>query len=391
MPEKSTPDSTAETATADVEVSAETPRDPDAASAPVNVPPSRRFWTRLDNPFVAGFLLTLGGLAAFSLGAAITNISTVIIYIVFALFIALGIDPVVRWLSGRGLSRTWSIVITIVGLLAIIVGMMWLVIPTVVDQVTQFVQSVPSMIKDFMHSDLFHRLEGMFGEGFESLIGDIQKFLSDPGNIAAIGGGAFQVGATIFSGLSGVLIVLVLTLYFVASLPQIKSAMYELAPARNRARISDLTDQITDSIGGYLGGMVVLAFFNAVFSGVLYAILGLPFPLLMSVVAFCITLIPLVGSVLFWAVASVLALFTSPLSALLFALIYIAYVQVEAYVLTPRVMSRAISIPGSLVVIGALIGGTLLGLLGALVAIPVTASILLIIKQVWIPRQNSKK
>ena len=78
------------------------------------------------------------------------------------------------------------------------------------------------------------------------------------------------------------------------------------------------------------------------------------------------------------------------MSALIFAAAYLAYMQVEAYVLTPRVMNRAISIPGSLVVIGALVGGTLLGLLGALVAVPVTASILLIVKQVIIPRQDSK-
>ena len=97
-----------------------------------------------------------------------------------------------------------------------------------------------------------------------------------------------------------------------------------------------------------------------------------------------------------WAVlgflifATVLALFTSPLSALIFGILYLIYIQIEAYVITPRVMSKAISIPGSLVVIGALIGGTLLGLIGALVAVPVTASILLIIKQVYIPKQDAK-
>ena len=85
---------------------------------------------------------------------------------------------------------------------------------------------------------------------------------------------------------------------------------------------------------------------------------------------------------LYWIVATVIALFTSPLSALIFAICYLIYIQIEAYVLTPKVMNRAIEIPGSLVVIGALIGGTLLGFIGALVAIPVTASILLIIKQV---------
>ena len=93
---------------------------------------------------------------------------------------------------------------------------------------------------------------------------------------------------------------------------------------------------------------------------------------------------------LYWIFASVLALFSSPLSALIFAIAYLIYIQIEAYVITPRVMSKAISIPGSLVVIGALIGGTLLGLIGALVAVPVTASILLIIKQVFIPKQDAK-
>ena len=110
----------------------------------------------------------------------------------------------------------------------------------------------------------------------------------------------------------------------------------------------------------------------------------------MGVVAFLITLIPLIGSVLYWIVASTLALFTNPVTALIFAIIYLIYIQLEAYVLTPRVMNRAVSVPGALVVIGALVGGTLLGLLGALVAIPITASILLIIKQIAIPRQDAK-
>ncbi|PZU26894.1 MAG: AI-2E family transporter, partial [Microbacterium sp.] len=148
-------------------------------------------------------------------------------------------------------------------------------------------------------------------------------------------------------------------------------------------------EEITESVGGYLGGMVVLAFFNAVVTFILYTVLSLPFPALMAVVAFCLTIIPLVGTVLFWGVASIVALFASPLSALIFAAAYLVYMQIEAYVLTPRVMNKAISVPGSLVVIGALVGGTLMGLLGALVAIPVTASILLIIKKVFIPKQDA--
>ena len=348
------------------------------------------FWARLDSPFAVGFLLTLGGLAAALVGLALSNIATVIIYIALAMFAALGLDPVLKWFERRGVKRVWAIVIvfSIAGVLA--VGLLWLVVPTLVDQISQFVSSIPATITGFEKSDLYHWLEGYFGEGLTSIVDEIQKFLTNPANIAAISGGVLRVGVGIATALSGLLIIIVLTLYFVASLPSIKVSLVQFAPARNRLQVRALTDQITDSVGGYLMGMVILAFFNSIVAFLLHLFLGLPYPLLMGVLAFSITIIPLVGPVLYWIAASVLALFTSPVSALIFALCYLVYIQVEAYVITPRVMSKAISIPGSLVVIGALIGGTLLGLLGALIAVPVTASILLIIKQVLLPRQDAK-
>jgi len=140
--------------------------------------------------------------------------------------------------------------------------------------------------------------------------------------------------------------------------------------------------------------MVVLAAMNAIFAFILLTILGVPFAALLAVLAFAITLIPLVGSVLFWVGATVVTFLTdptAPVTAIVFAGVYLVYMQIEAYLLTPRVMNRTVAVPGSLVVIGALVGGTLLGLLGVLVAIPVTASILLIVNQIIIPRQDAKK
>lgn len=350
----------------------------------------RILWAGLASPFSVGFFLTLGGLVAFVLGIAVSNLSTVIIYVAFALFAALGLEPVVTFLERHKVSRGWGIVTVFTGFAIVLVGILWLIIPTVVSQVAQFIKSIPDMISDFQKSDMYHWAQDTFGDQIGKLLGDLQAFLTNPSNIAAIGGGVLSVSATIATTISGVLIVLVLTLYFLASLPTIKKAFVRLAPARNRPTVSSLTDQVTDSVGGYLMGMVILAFFNSVVAFFLHLFLGLPFPALMGVLAFCITLIPLVGPVLYWIVASGLALFSGPLPALLFAVIYLVYIQLEAYVLTPRVMSRAISVPGSLVVIGALVGGTLLGLLGALVAIPITASVLLIIKQILIPRQDAK-
>lgn len=352
--------------------------------------PRTAFWTRIDRPFVFGFLVTLGGLGAVMLGLALTSLSTVLIYIALALFAALGLDPAVRFLERRGLSRAISVVVVILALIVVFALLLWMVIPIVVEQITSFVRSVPGMIQDFTRTDLYATLENQFGEQFQDLVAEVQKFLSDFGNIAMIGGGALKVGASIASGISGAIIVLVLTLYFLASLSGIKASLLRLAPARDRARAGDITDQITDSVGGYVMGMVVLAFCNASLAFVLFLLLGLPFPPLMATVAFCITLIPLVGSVLFWIIGTGIALITDPIGALIFALIYLVYMQIEAYVITPRVMNRAVAVPGSLVVIGALAGGTLLGLLGALVAVPVTASILIIIKQVWVPKQDAR-
>ena len=359
--------------------------------------PRASFWTRIDRPFAFGFLLTLGGLAAILLGLALTSLSTVLIYIAFALFAALGLDPAVRWLERRGLSRAWSVVLVIVGLAVALAVIVLAILPTVIDQIASFISSIPGTIQNFLKSDFYHGLEERFGVGLTDVIKEVEKFLSDPSRIAQIGGGALQIGgaalqigASIATGLSGILIVLVLTLYFLATMPSMKAGLLRLAPARDRKGIDRISEQITESVGGYVMGMVALAFINAVLVFILYLVLGLPFPPLMATVAFLITLIPLVGPVLFWIIGTGIALFTSPVLALIFAAIYLVYMQIEAYVITPRVMNRAISIPGSLVVIGALVGGTLLGLLGALIAVPVTASILIIVKQVWIPRQDSR-
>jgi len=350
----------------------------------------RPFWARLDNPFTVGLLLTLGGLVALLLGIALTNIATVLVYIGLAMFAALGLDPVIRFFERHNVKRAWAITIVFLAFAIVGVALLWLVVPTLIDQISQFITSIPSTIANFEKGDFYAWLEGIFGPGLTTLVDEIQKFLTDPANIAAISGGLLKVGVGIATAVSGALIVVVLTLYFVASLPGIKNSLMQFAPARNRPSVRAMTDQITDSVGGYLMGMVILAFFNSMVATLLHWALQLPYPLLMGVLAFSITIIPLVGPVLYWITATILALFSSPLQALIFAICYLIYIQIEAYVLTPRVMNKTIEIPGSLVVIGALIGGTLLGLIGALIAIPVTASILLIIKQVFFKRQDAK-
>ncbi|PVE77810.1 AI-2E family transporter [Microbacterium testaceum] len=367
--------------------------DPTAAGADAGAATTRDkpVWSALARPYAAGFFLTLGGLTAFLLALALGKLSTVLIYIAIALFVALALDPIMRFLVRRGLSRAWSIVIVFGGLALILAGALWLLIPPVVRQVEQFIGDIPSFVNDLIDSDAVRWVEQNFGDSLGDVLQEVQGFVTNPANIAAIGGGLLQVGIGIGEFISGAIIVLVLSLYFLASLPRMKNSLVRLTPARSRETVADMTGQITESVGGYLAGMVVLALCNAVFAFIVLTILQQPFAALLAALAFGITLIPLVGSVLFWATATVFTLIVNPTAGLIFAIVYLVYMQIEAYILTPRVMNRTISIPGALVVIGALVGGTLLGLLGALVAIPVTASVLLIIKQIVIPRQDAKK
>lgn len=353
-------------------------------------PAGRTVWNNLNGPFRLGLLLTLGGLVAIALGLAFWNLSTIIIYVVFALFAALGLDPVVRWLGRHHVSRPWAIVIVYTAFALVFAGILLLVIPALVGQLTDFFSDLPQTVDAFQQSEFYAWLSSTFGAQVGSITAQVEAFLTNPANIAAIGGGVVNFAVNVGTTISGLIIVLVLSLYFLAGLPAMKVAFIRFAPARNRAKAGALTEQITDSIGGYLMGMVILAFCNSVVAFLLHLFLGLPFPALMAVLAFGITLIPLIGSVLYWITATIIALFTGWVPALIFAIIYLIYMQLEAYVLTPRVMNKTISVPGALVVIGAMVGGTLLGLLGALVAIPITASILLIIKQVFIPRQDAK-
>jgi len=378
--------------TDDATAAAEATPDADAAAtAPTDAPrPRRSMWARVDRPFRLGFLLTIGGLSAFLLALALTSLSTVLIYVAFALFAALGLNPAVRLLERRGLSRGFSVTIVIVGLVAVVALVLVMIVPVVVSQVASFVKSVPQVVDDFMHTDLYAFLNQQFGDQINSLLKDGEKLLTDGKTLTALGGGALKVGSSIAAGISAFVIVFVLTIYFVVGLEGIKTSMLRLAPARHRAGARDIVDQITESVGGYVQGMVILAFANAVVALILYLILGLPFPPLMAVVAFLVTLIPLVGPLLFLAIGTVTAILANPVNALIFGVVYLIYIQVEAYVLTPRVMNRTVSVPGLLVVIGALAGGTLLGLLGALVAVPATASILIVVNQIFIPRQDAR-
>ena len=352
--------------------------------------PRRAVSALLERPLSVAFIATLGVLGGLVLGSAIGSITTIIASIVLALFVALGLDPIVRLLEQRGLSRGAGMTIVFGVFVLLVVAVSVFVLPSALAQVGQFVRALPQAVADMQQADWFLALPADFQAAAATMIDEVAAALTEPETLALIGGGVLAAGVGVVSAVSAGFVVVALTLYFLAALSSMKHALYALAPARNRPKLTELTERVTASVGSSLLGAVTLSALNACVVLLLHLIIGLPYPALMAMIAFVITLVPIFGSVVFLVIGTLVALLSDATQALIFGICYLVYVQLEAYVITPRVLNRAISIPAALVLIAAMIGGTLMGVLGVLVALPVMASILLILREVVVPAQNLK-
>ncbi|WP_442784755.1 AI-2E family transporter [Arthrobacter sp. CG_A4] len=339
------------------------------------------------HPLYVGFMGTVGvGLAllVYWIGS---NTTQLLLWIVAALFIALGLDPVVRWLEGRKLPRAAGIVVAVATLALAVTGFFATLIPTIVQQVTQIVQEAPRWITEFINSDFFRSIDTQFGVR-ERITQELQKFVNDPEAMGGIFGGVVGFGSTLANGLFGTLIVLVLSLYFLAALPAMKKWGYRLAPRSRRPRVEALAEEITGSVGNYVIGQAVVALLNATFAFIVMSIVGVPFAVLLAFVVALLAFIPLVGGLIAGVIVSLIALTAGWQTAVVYAICYFAYLQFEAYFISPRIMQKAVAVPGAVAVISVIAGGSLLGVLGALIAIPTAAAILLLVKELFIVRQD---
>jgi predicted PurR-regulated permease PerM len=341
-----------------------------------------------EHPYQWALIATLGVLTGLALAYALVSLSTVVFSIFAAAFVTLGLDPLIRFFERRGMKRGWAILTVNLMLVAVVVAMLWIVLPLLIQQTTAFIDQLPSMLADLRSEQWFIDASNGTGGVLSTVYTWVVSTITDPGFWTTVGSGALRLGLAIVSGVSTAFFIVILTLYFTATLDVSKRSIYRLISASRRERVVGYAERIMQNVGRYLSGMVILAFFNAVFSLLILTVAGVPYALVISVAAFFITLIPLVGTVITTIFMTAIALFTSPTAALIVLIGMLIYMQVEAYIFTPRVMSRAVKVPGSIVLIAALAGGTLAGLPGALVAIPVAAGILIIIDEVVVPAKE---
>jgi predicted PurR-regulated permease PerM len=344
---------------------------------------------KIASAFQLGLFGGLGVLTALVIGGAITTLANVITYVFAAVFLALGLDPLVSTLEKLKLPRPLAVLTVVAALVGFLALMIWSLTPTLITQSTNFLASAPALIQDVTKIPWVVNLDEQLGGAVGSALANAGGFLSDSANWPSLVGGVVQVGISLFSGAFGLLIILVLTVFFLASLKNLKASLVKLVPASKRERYTEISKQVSMSVGRYVIGQVSVAGLNATLAFIVMSIVGLPFALVLTFIVFLLAIIPLIGSVSGAAVVVIVALAVSPTSAIVLAVYFLIYLQIEAYVVSPRVMKVAVSVPAPIVVIAALSGGALLGILGALVAIPFTASVIFIVREIFIPRQNS--
>ena len=350
---------------------------------------------KIQNAFRLGLFGGLGVLVAIVIGTAVSSLATVLTYVGAALFLALGIDPLVSWLEKHGWKRGIAILTVLVGLLGVVTAFVLAIVPVIADQVGNLIEQAPTLIDELFTQN---GLETWWNDtipwlSYDEVQANVLAFVND--NLGAITGGVLATAVGIAGGAFGAIIVLILMLYFVGSLGSIKRGLYQLVPATKREKFIDIAEQIMDAVGRFVVGQVSMGLINGILSIIFFTVLGwilgtpIEYAALLAFIAGLFSLIPLVGTI---TGASIITLavwaFNGFPAVLVVGIYYLIYMQVEAYVISPNVMNRAVKVPGVVVVVAALAGGTLLGILGALIAVPVAAAILLIIKQVVIPRQN---
>ncbi|CAB4719636.1 unannotated protein [freshwater metagenome] len=340
------------------------------------------------HPFYFGFIATLGALTAIVLMRALASVSQIFVLILIALFLATGLNPAVEALRRRNLSRANAVAIIFTSVILFVIFFALVVAPPVVSQGTQLINKAPKLLSDLTNNATINKLNVDYGI-IDTLQGKLKSITSNGTLLISTFGGVLGVGKTILSGFFSFLTVLVLTLYFITSLPQAIELGLSLVPSSRRDRVGRLTHAIIGRVGSFVGSQIIISIMASIFVLILSVVLGLPSPIAIAMIILVCGLIPLVGHFIGCSIVTIIALTQSVLLGFIALVAYVVYVQIENYVVTPRIMKKTMSVPGAVTIISALIGSSLLGLIGGLLAVPVAAAIILILDEVVIPRAQA--
>jgi len=337
-----------------------------------------------NGPFLTGLLGGLGLFLAYATFLAVRNAFGILVLIFIALFLAIGLNPAVVRLRRLGLPRSAAVAIVSLLVLLVLAGGIGALVPPLVTQIGDFIEAAPSYVEALQRNETINELVGQFD------LVERAKSLASPQTLSTALGGVFGGARLIFGTLFQVLTVLVLTIYFMASFDRMKSFAYALVPATRRDRVRLLTDEILAKVGAYIVGALAIAVLAGLSAFVFAVIVGLAYPFALAVVVAVCDLIPQIGATIGAVVVTLVGFADSLTVGIACGVFFLVYQQVENYLIYPKVMRRSVKVSDLAAIVAALVGVGLFGILGALVAIPAVAAVQLIVREVYLPRQEAR-
>jgi predicted PurR-regulated permease PerM len=334
------------------------------------------------SPFIVGLTAGLGLVLAYSAYLAVQNALSILVLVFIAMFLAIGLNPAVVRLQRLGLPRGLAVALVGLGVVLLFCGGLFALVPPLITQGNELIRNLPDYIGDLQRNRTLRELN----ERYEIL--DRLRTAATVENITNAIGGVWGGAQFIFGALFNLLTIFVLTIYFMAAFDRVKAGAYRLVPASRRERVSLITDEILAKVGAYMAGALTIAIIAGTSTFIFLAIAGVAYPYALAVVVAVTDLIPQIGATLGAVVVSLVGFATSVPIGIACVIFFLLYQQVENFLIYPRVMRRAVKVSDLAAIIAALLGISLLGVVGALIAIPAVAAIQLIVREVVFPRQE---
>jgi predicted PurR-regulated permease PerM len=313
-------------------------------------------------------------------------VRSVLVLVFVAGFLAVALGPPVDFLQRLGVKRSLAILLIYLGIAASIFGVGLLIVPPVVDQVNGLSKNVPGYVQDLRKSKTFRKYDDKY---------NLSKKLNDqgaklPSKLGSAASTLQSVTVGVFGALVKLVTVLTMTFFLLADGGRIVGFLLRLRGPTEEERLRKIFNDIYRSTAGYVAGNLLISVIAGVTTYLTLTILNVPFAAPLAVLMAFLDLIPLVGATIGGIVIGIITAFHDfPTATIIWVVVLLVYQQVENNVLQPLVYRRTVNVAPLIVIVAILIGSTLLGVLGALVAIPVAAAVQIFIRDLWLARPSA--
>ena len=293
----------------------------------------------------------------------------ILLVIVASFVLAIGFQPAISWFERRGVRRGLGLSLVLMGFLIVMGGLLALALPLIVTQIGEMLEQLPALLERLQSGDgLVARFAGMIDVDQITAEGT-----SDPST-------AFEIAGNVAGFAFNFLTVLLVTPYFAMSMPAIKRWLVRLLRPHHREDFLHLVGDSTDLMANFIVGNVIVSVIAGVVAWIGLSLIGVPYALALAAWVAITDLIPVLGALLGAAGVAVVAYTESP-EALVWAMVLLlVYQQVENFFIAPKVMNKAVDLSPATVIIALMVGGSLAGLVGALLALPLAALIKIVIQ-----------